>query len=53
MKPPFEIMGTDYVRFIVGNAKQAAHYYQTVYGFEPIAFKGLETGFRDNASYVL
>lgn len=53
MKPPFEIMGTDYVRLIVGNAKQAAHYYQTVYGFEPIAFQGLETGNREAASYVL
>ena len=53
MKPPFEIMGTDYVRFIVGNAKQAAHYYQTVYGFEPFAYQGLETGNRENALYVL
>ena len=53
MKPPFEIMGTDYVRLIVGNAKQAAHYYQTVYGFEPVAFQGLETGYREAASYML
>ncbi|KPK28974.1 MAG: 4-hydroxyphenylpyruvate dioxygenase [Desulfobacterales bacterium SG8_35_2] len=52
-KPPFTIMGTDYVEFIVGNAKQAAHYYQTLYGFEPIAFRGLETGYREKASYVL
>jgi 4-hydroxyphenylpyruvate dioxygenase len=53
MKPPFTIMGTDYVEFIVGNAKQAAHYYQTIFGFEPIAYRGLETGSRDKVSYVL
>lgn len=53
MKPPFTIMGTDHVRFIVGNAKQAAHYYQTVYGFEPVAYRGLETGDREKVAYVL
>ncbi|MBX7140795.1 MAG: 4-hydroxyphenylpyruvate dioxygenase [Chitinophagales bacterium] len=45
--------GTDYVEFFVGNAKQAAHYYQSAFGFEPIAYAGLETGVRDCASYVL
>lgn len=50
---PFEIMGTDHIRFIVGNAKQAAHYYQTTFGFKPIAYRGLETGDRDKATYVL
>lgn len=44
--------GTDYVEFFVGNAKQAAHYYQSAFGFEPIAYAGLETGVRDCASYV-
>ncbi len=53
MTPPFKIMGTDHVRFIVGNARQAAHYYQTVYGFEPAAYRGLETGDREKATYVL
>ncbi|MCK6622134.1 MAG: 4-hydroxyphenylpyruvate dioxygenase [Calditrichaceae bacterium] len=53
MKPPFQIMGTDHVLFIVGNARQAAHYYQTVFGFEPIAYSGLETGDREKAAYVL
>jgi 4-hydroxyphenylpyruvate dioxygenase len=53
MKPPFEILGTDHVRFIVGNAKQAAHYYQTMFGFEPVAYRGLETGDREKACYVL
>ncbi len=47
------INGTDYVEFYVGNAKQAAHYYCTAFGFEIIAFAGLETGIRDKASYVL
>lgn len=53
MGAPFEIMGTDYVEFIVGNAKQAAHFYQTQFGFKPVAYRGLETGDRDKASYVL
>ncbi|MBA3648866.1 MAG: 4-hydroxyphenylpyruvate dioxygenase [Chitinophagales bacterium] len=47
------INGTDYVEFYVGNAKQAAHYYQTAFGFTPVAFAGLETGLRDRASYVM
>lgn len=47
------IMGTDYVEFYVGNAKQAAHYYKTAFGFQSEAYAGLETGVRDRASYVL
>jgi len=43
----------DHVEFYVGNAKQAAHYYRTVFGFTPTAYSGLETGVRDRASYVL
>jgi 4-hydroxyphenylpyruvate dioxygenase len=45
--------GTDYVELYVGNAKQAAHYYKTAFGFQPIAFAGLETGSKDKVSYVL
>ncbi len=45
--------GTDYVEFWVGNAKQAAHYYQTAFGFQPVAYAGLETGVKDKTSYVL
>lgn len=45
--------GTDYIEFYVGNAKQSAHYYQTAFGFELIAYAGPETGIRDRASYVL
>jgi 4-hydroxyphenylpyruvate dioxygenase len=47
------INGTDYVEFYVGNAKQAAHYYKTAFGFEDLAYCGLETGTRDRTSYVL
>ncbi len=49
----FPILGTDYIEFYVGNAKQAAHYYQTAFGFELVAYKGPETGNRDFCSYVL
>jgi len=47
------INGTDYIEFYVGNAKQAAHYYQTAFGFQPLAYAGLETGLTDRTSYVL
>ena len=47
------LLGTDYVEFYVGNAKQAAHYYKTAFGFQSLACAGLETGIRDRASYVL
>lgn len=45
--------GTDHIELYVGNAKQAAYYYQTAFGFELIAYAGPETGTRDRASYVL
>lgn len=47
------IDGTDYVEFYVGNAKQAAYYYQTAFGFQPYAYRGLETGDQEKTSYVL
>ncbi|MDZ4757337.1 MAG: 4-hydroxyphenylpyruvate dioxygenase [Bacteroidota bacterium] len=47
------INGTDYVELYVGNAKQAAHYYKTAFGFQDLAYAGLETGVRDRTSYVL
>lgn len=47
------INGTDFVEFFVGNAKQAAHYYQTAFGFQPLAYAGLETGLKDRTSYAL
>jgi 4-hydroxyphenylpyruvate dioxygenase len=45
--------GTDYVEFYVGNAKQAAHYYKTAFGFQSLAYAGPETGVKDKASYVI
>jgi 4-hydroxyphenylpyruvate dioxygenase len=45
--------GTDYVEFYVGNAKQAAHYYRSVLGFQPHAYAGPETGQKDRVSYVV
>jgi len=47
------LMGTDFVELYVGNAKQAAHYYMSAWGFQPLAYAGLETGSRDRVSYVL
>ena len=47
------LLGTDYVEFYVGNAKQSAHYYKTAFGYQSLAYAGLETGVKDRASYVL
>ena len=47
------LLGTDYIEFYVGNAKQAAHYYITAFGFTPWAYAGPETGVKDRASYVV
>src|SRR6184192_2275371 len=47
------LLGTDYIEFYVGNAKQAAHYYITAFGFTPRAYAGPETGVKDRASYVV
>jgi 4-hydroxyphenylpyruvate dioxygenase len=47
------LLGTDYVELYVGNAKQSAHYYKTAFGFQEIAYSGLETGDREKTSYVL
>jgi 4-hydroxyphenylpyruvate dioxygenase len=47
------LLGTDYVEFYVGNAKQSAHFYKTAFGFQSLAYAGLETGVKDRASYVL
>ena len=47
------LLGTDYVEFYVGNAKQAAHFYKTAFGFQSLAYAGLETGITSRTSYVL
>src|SRR5690242_96106 len=49
----FPINGTDYVEFYVGNAKQAAHYYQAAFGFQMVGYRGPETGVRDRVSYLM
>jgi len=45
--------GTDYVEFYVGNAKQAAYFYKSAFGFQSLAYSGPETGVRDRASYAI
>jgi 4-hydroxyphenylpyruvate dioxygenase len=50
---PFPVTGVDHVRFAVGNAKQAAHYYSTAFGMTCTAYRGPEQGHRDAAEYVL
>lgn len=47
------LQGTDYVELYVGNAKQAAHFYKTAFGFQSLAYAGPETGMKDRASYVI
>jgi 4-hydroxyphenylpyruvate dioxygenase len=47
------LLGTDYVELYCGNAKQSAYYYMSAWGFQPVAYRGLETGSRDRVSYVL
>ena len=47
------LLGTDHIEFYVGNAKQAAYYYQIAFGFKLVAYRGPETGYREAASYVL
>jgi 4-hydroxyphenylpyruvate dioxygenase len=47
------LQGTDYIEFYVGNAKQAAHFYKTAFGFRSLAYSGPETGTRDRASYAI
>ena len=45
--------GTDYVELYVGNAKQAAHYYMSAFGFQALAYAGPETGRKDSVSYAV
>ena len=54
IQPDFlPLNGTDYVEFYVGNAKQAAHFYKTAFGFQSLAYAGPETGVMDKVSYVI
>ncbi len=52
-KDPVPLKAIHHIEFWVGNAKQAAHFYRTAFGFNQIAYSGLETGDREKASYVL
>lgn len=47
------LQGTDYVEFYVGNAKQAAHFYKSAFGFQSVAYSGPETGVKEKVSYVV
>jgi 4-hydroxyphenylpyruvate dioxygenase len=47
------INGTDYIELYVGNSKQAAHFYKTAFGFQSLAYAGLQTGLKDRESYVV
>jgi 4-hydroxyphenylpyruvate dioxygenase len=47
------LQGTDFVEFYVANAKQAAHFYKTAFGFQSLAYAGPETGLKDKVSYVI
>lgn len=48
-----QLLGTDYIEMYVGNAKQSAYYFKTAFGFQEVAYAGLETGVSDRTSYVL
>src|SRR5258708_4776135 len=50
---PFPVIGMDHLRFAVGNAKQAAHFYSTPFGMTCLAYRGPEQGYPDLAEYVL
>ncbi|MDW5325479.1 4-hydroxyphenylpyruvate dioxygenase [Plantactinospora sp. KLBMP9567] len=50
---PFPVQGIDHIRFMVGNAKQTAHYYSTAFGMTRVAYRGPEQGHREHAEYVL
>jgi 4-hydroxyphenylpyruvate dioxygenase len=50
---PLALIDWDHVEFYVGNAKQAAHYYMSAFGFDQIAYAGPETGVRNRVSYLL
>ncbi len=52
-RDPFPVTGWDAVVFVVGNATQTAHYYQSAFGMELVAYSGPETGNRDHKAFVL
>src|SRR5256885_11967061 len=52
-RDPFPVKGIDHLHFIVGNARQAAHFYSTAFGMTCVAYRGPEQGYPDAAEYVL
>src|ERR1700686_2464843 len=52
-RPDFPLRRIDHVRFFVGNARQSAYFYRNAFGFDVVAYAGLETGPRTEAGYVL
>jgi 4-hydroxyphenylpyruvate dioxygenase len=50
---PFPVRGLDHLAFVVGNARQAAHFYSTAFGMTCVAYRGPEQGYPDTAEYVL
>src|SRR5215475_1027844 len=52
-RDPFPVKGIDYIGFMVGNAKQAAHFFSTAFGMTCVAYRGPETGTPDYAEYLL
>ncbi|MCS7079641.1 MAG: 4-hydroxyphenylpyruvate dioxygenase [Chloracidobacterium sp.] len=52
-RAPLAVVDFDHVEFYVGNAKQAAHFYRTAFGFDIVGYRGPETGVRDQVSYAL
>jgi 4-hydroxyphenylpyruvate dioxygenase len=51
--PGIALRGIDHVRFFVGNARQSAYFYRNAFGFDVVAYEGLETGVKHEAGYVL
>src|SRR3954464_5657097 len=51
--PDVTLRRIDHVRFVVGNARQSAYFYRNAFGFDVVAYGGLETGLRQEAGYVL
>src|ERR1700757_3273684 len=51
--PDIALKRIDHLRLVVGNARQSAYFYRNAFGFDVVAYAGLETGVRDQAGYVL
>ena len=52
-RPDIPLRRIDHIRFFVGNARQSAYFYRNAFGFDVIAYAGLETKTRHEAGYVL